>query len=139
MSTPSMNPFDDLMKQVDLRANDFATPRNGAVFWTGYKEGNQTKAMEWAKANNKYTIEMTSGGKWLESLDLYGPSSPVSSSEADEIWKSASKKFASGASGRVNAFTQGTSYDPNRVFYGIELPELKKNLNVNPKITYRGY
>jgi len=30
--------IDSLMAQV--RAADFATPRNGAVFWTGYRQGN---------------------------------------------------------------------------------------------------
>jgi hypothetical protein len=124
--------FDDLMAQV--RAADFSTPRNGAVFWTGYSQGNQAAAMSWAEANGKFTMEMTSGGKWLNNLNLYGPNSPVTSTEAKALWNVASEKFASGASGSVNAFTRGTTFNPNSAFYNIELPILQGR-----KIIYRGY
>jgi RHS repeat-associated protein len=138
-STPEVSVFDNLTAQVKSRAGDFTTPRNGAVLWTGYKQGNQTAAMEWAKANGKFTIEMTPGGKWLDSLNLYGPNSPVTANEASALWKVASEQFVAGASGRVNAFTRGTSVDPSKTFYGVELPGLRNNPSVNPKITYRGY
>jgi hypothetical protein len=122
-----------------VRAADFSTPPGGAVFWTGYREGNQARAMAWAARHGKSTIEMTPGGRWLEDLDLYGPKSPVSRAEANELWKAASENYAMGASGRVNAFTAGTSWSPDSVFYGTELPILRANPNVSPRITYRGY
>lgn len=124
--------FDGLMGQV--RAADFSTPRNGAVFWTGYSQGNQAAAMSWAEANGKFTIEMTPGGKWLNSLNLYGPNSTVSATEANALWNTASERFASGASGNINAFTRGTTFNPNSAFYNTELPILQGRT-----ITYRGY
>ena len=95
--------------------------------------------MGWAETNRKLTIEMTEGGKWLNSLDLYGAKSPVTRAEADALWRSASKQFAGNASGRINAFTSGTFSNPDSIFYNIELPILKASPNINPKITYRGY
>ena len=124
--------FDSLMTQ--LRAADFSTPRNGAVFWTGYQQGNQAAAMSWAAANGKFTIEMTPGGQWLKGLDLFGATSPVTRSQATALWNAASEQFASGASGSVNAFTRGTTFNPNSAFYNIELPVL-----TGRTITYRGY
>ena len=41
--------------------------------------------------------------------------------------------------GDVNAFTAGTEFDPTKVFYGVELPTLRKNPEWSRKITYRGY
>lgn len=129
--------FDDIMSQVTHA--DFSTPNNGAVFWTGYQQGNKATAMQWAAENGKYTIEMTPGGKWLEGLDLYGGASSVSRSQADMIWQAASGEFSWGASGHANAFTFGTEFSQTATFYGKELPILRQNPNVNPKITYRGY
>ncbi|WP_260262113.1 RHS repeat-associated core domain-containing protein [Vibrio intestinalis] len=122
----------------DLRGKNFATPHDGSVFWTGYQQGNQQAAMKWAKANGKSTIEMTPGGKWLEGLDLYGPNSPVSVEEADNLWRAASAQFARGASGEVNAFKSGTVFDRTRVFYGLEIKNLAKNPNVSLPIKYQG-
>jgi RHS repeat-associated protein len=131
------NGFTDLTKQVQNA--DFSTPKDGAVFWTGFRQGNQSAAMNWAEANNKFTIEMTIGGKWLNSLKLYDKNTPVTINEADALWQVASEKFAGSASGRVNAFTRGTFTNSDSVFYNIELPILKDNPNVSPIFTYRGY
>src|ERR1039458_2227843 len=128
---------EDLLAQV--RAADFVTPRDAAVFWTGYPQGNQAVAMRWADANGKFTIEMTPGGRILKNLDLYGPNSLVTREEADAIWRAASERFASGASGRVTAFTKGTIANPDSVFYDLELRLLRQNPNVTRTITYRGY
>jgi hypothetical protein len=38
---------------------------------TSYRLGNHTTAIAWAKKHGKKTIELTEGGIWLESLDLY--------------------------------------------------------------------
>jgi RHS repeat-associated protein len=128
--------FQGLLGQI--RKADFSTKKDGAVFWTGYHEGNQTAAINWAKATGKDTIEMTSGGKWLNDLNLYKTSN-LNRSEIDHLWRAASAQFARGASGKVNAFTRGTSTDLRKVFYGLELKLLKKNTAVSPRITYRGY
>jgi hypothetical protein len=129
--------FQNLLDILDEA--DFTTGRDKAVFWTGYKLGNQTKAMAWASENGKMTIEMTPGGKWLQSLDVYGTNSILSESQADRLWQIASKKFASAASGKVTVFSSGTFKNAESVFYGLELPLLKNNPKVNPRITYRGY
>lgn len=129
--------FNSIMRQVETV--DVSTPRNGAVFWTGYERGNQAAAMKWAAANGKSTIEMTPGGQWLNSLDLYGVNSPLTRAEADAAWLRMSERFTEGASGHINAFTRGTSFNPASNFYNTELPGLRLNPNVSPTITYRGY
>jgi RHS repeat-associated protein len=129
--------FDDLLTQVGRAA--FGTPSDAAVFWTGYRQGNQAAAMEWASETGKLTIEMTEGGRWLDSLGLYRAASPVTRTGANALWKAASERFSWGASGRINAFTRGTSFDPNATFYGTELPILNVNPRANSVITYRGY
>jgi len=95
--------------------------------------------MKWAAENGKFTIEMTPGGQWLEGLDLYGPNSPVSIHEANQVWRHASREFVEGASGRINAFTIGTTYNAGSTFYRLELAGLRVSPHVSPKITYRGY
>jgi len=90
--------------------------------------------MSWAEANGKFTIEMTPGGKWLNGLDLFGANSPVTRPQATALWNAASEQFASGASGGVNAFSRGTTFNPNSAFYNIELTILRGRT-----ITYRGY
>ena len=94
--------------------------------------------MNWAADNNKSTIEMTSGGQWLQEMDLYGENSPVKEVEADHLWRAASAQFSRSASGVVNAFTEGTTFDINKVFYGLELKNLAKNPEVQFPIIYRG-
>lgn len=122
-----------------LRAADFTTPRDGAVAWTGFEQGNKQAAQAWARANGKFTLDMTPGGKWLDGIDFYGPNSPFTELEAEHIWRAASAKFINEASGQLNAFTRGTFKDSNRIFYDLELRRARRNPSLNPKIRYRGY
>lgn len=93
--------------------------------------------MQWAAGNGKVTIEMTPGGRWLESLDLYGPNSPVGINEADNLWRAASAQYARGASGEVNAFTTGAPLNRANAYYGVELPKLTASPKVNQPIIVR--
>ena len=128
--------FDDLMKQVNKA--DISTPKDGAVFWTGYRQGNQKVAMEFAEQNGKFTIEMTDGGKWLDSMDLYGKSSPVTRAEADLLWKRMSERYASQATGKAHVINKGVPYNPDSVLNSTELPILKANQELNKvKIKYK--
>jgi RHS repeat-associated protein len=83
---------------------DFSTANDGAVFWA---TPNMKEAQKWAAANGKTTLEQTPGGKFLDSLNLFEPGSPVTKAEAAQIWDAASKRFAEGASGEVNVFSTG--------------------------------
>jgi hypothetical protein len=57
---------------------------------------------------------MTKGGKYINSLDLLGKSTTITEKEADAIWLTASKMFASGSQGRnVSAFTKKYSFRCN--------------------------
>lgn len=138
-TTPPIAPYGSTFQRIlsDIRSADFSAPRNGSVFWTGFREGNQARAMTWAASRGKVTIEMTPGGKMLESLNLYGPNSIVSVAEADHLWRAASAKFARSASGQVTAFTSGAAFDRAKVFYGLELPKLMANPQVNRSVIYR--
>jgi hypothetical protein len=54
---------------------DVSTPPNGAVFWSG--PGNRALAEAAASENGAFTLEMTPGGSWLDSQQLFGPNSPL--------------------------------------------------------------
>jgi hypothetical protein len=121
--------FDDIMQQVEgVNVN---TPPNGAVFWSGFRQGNQAAAMKWAQETGRSTIEMTPGGRWLTSLDLYGPTSPLTRAQADAAWRRLSQRFAQEASGDAYAFIKGTTFNPRSHFYGTELPTLYGNPHVD--------
>ena len=119
--------FDEILSGLDEAS--FKTSEHSSVFWTGYREGNQVRAMTWAQANGKMTIEMTPGGKALNALDLYSTNSSVTRIQADTIWNRASEMFANNASGTVNVFTEGALAKPS-VFFSIELPLLRSNPKV---------
>jgi hypothetical protein len=126
--------FDDIMQQVE-RVN-VSTPPGGAVFWSGFRQGNQAAAMKWAQQTGRSTIEMTPGGRWLTSLDVYGPTSPFTRAQADAAWRRLSQRFAEEAQGEASAFLKGTSFNPRSTFYGTELPTLYGNPHV-PRIRIR--
>ncbi len=125
--TPSFSVLKDLAQNV----LDFSSANDGAVFWSG---SNMKTAQNWAAANGKTTLEQTAGGKYLDSLDLFNPKNGLTGDQAAEVWDIASKRFADGASGEVNAFSTGAKrFGPlgERTWWRIEKPALMKN----PKVT----
>ena len=120
------------LKNLAKKELDFSTEPNGAVFWSG---NNMLLAQRWAKKNGKTTLEQTVGGKYLDSLDLFGKDSPIMPKQAAEVWDIASKRFADGASGTVYVFSTGAKklspYGNIRTWWRIEKPALKQNKKVN--------
>ena len=122
----------EILKNLAKKELDFSTEPNGAVFWSG---NNMLLAQRWAKKNGKTTLEQTVGGKYLDSLDLFGKDSPIMPKQAAEVWDIASKRFADGASGTVYVFSTGAKklspYGNIRTWWRIEKPALKQNKKVN--------
>jgi RHS repeat-associated protein len=122
--------FADL-KHMAQNTLDFSTTKDGAVFWSGSR---MRDAQKWAAAHGKTTLEQTVGGKYLDNLDLFNAKSGLTGAEAAEIWNVASKRFADGASGTVNAFSTGAKrFGPfgERTWWRIEKPALLNNPNVD--------
>jgi len=120
--------FDYAWRQVSEA--DFSTPTNKAAFYTDFEQGNFARATAWADANQGFVIDRTPGGSWLSDLH-YGAKAEFSRAEADLLWRTASARYAAGASGDVHIFNSGVPYDPNKVLYSVELPILRQNPNVN--------
>ena len=121
--------YNAIMRQVERL--DVSTPPNGAVFWKGYTQGNQTAAMQWARQTGRSTLEMTPGGQWLDSLHLYEPTGPLTRSQADAVWQRLSQRFAAEAQGEATVFLERTSFNPGSTFDGTEWPALYGNPQVS--------
>ncbi|OEK09132.1 hypothetical protein A8C32_10380 [Flavivirga aquatica] len=125
----------DELKDMSENQLDFSTGPDEAVFWSGNR---MFDAQSWAKANEKLTLELTPGGRFLDNLQLFGKESPLSGSEAAEIWDIASDKFSKGASGNLNVFSTGANRFGQwgeRTWWRLEKPNLM--LNVDVKTIFR--
>lgn len=74
------------------------------------------------------TLETTSGEAYLDSLNLFGESSPLTYEETLNVWARLSARYAQGANGNVYGFVNGSW--PGSIFNTVEYPELLNNPNV---------
>lgn len=105
---------------------DVTTAIGKSVFYSG--PGNRKLAEQFAIAEDKATLEMTPGGKFLDDLKLFEQGSPLNPEQATRVWSRLSRRYAEQAAGNVFCFVSGAR--PTGVFTTVELPELKKNRKV---------
>jgi hypothetical protein len=125
------------VKKGDLNAVlerlDVSSPKDGTYFWSGYPDGALTKAEQIAAKNSGISLESTPGGTIVNNWDELNES-PIS----NDFWSAVSKKYASGAEGKVeviqsdNAFVGGGG----KVWKETELPALVREGKVD-QITLR--
>ncbi len=87
----------------------FSTGSDSKVFYSG--PANNIKASLYSKMTGKITIDQTEAGIWLKNQALYNRLGPRM---ADNIWISASQKYATSATGDVYVFAGGAN--PSRFF-----------------------
>jgi hypothetical protein len=106
--------------------NAFATNSGEAVFWSGKTNGvgGADAAGCIASACGGTTLEQLMANKGI-TLPAWDASNPATVA----AWQNASKSFAQGASGDVNAVL-GSTIRPGSVWETVELPALKANPNV---------
>ncbi len=111
---------------------DVSTDKDCAVVYSvSYmpNEKNKELALEYLKNNNCAKIlDRTPCGKALIELGLHGKVNEIGA-EISNIWRIASSRFITKASGNIVAFVDGA--DERSTFYSVELKEI---LN-NPSIT----
>lgn len=105
---------------------DVTTGISKSVFYSG--AGNRKLAEQFALAEDKMTLEMTPGGKFLDDLKLFEQGSPLKPEQATKVWSRLSRRYAEQAAGDVFCFVSGAR--PTGVFITVELPELRKNRKV---------
>ena len=119
-------------------APDWARQRRAEIL-SRLKSVKWNRKLEWTESDKSRvgslaldpipgSLESTPGGRALERMRMFQPGSDVSHERAHEMWHEAARVFASQARGTATIFMRGVV--PNSVFQAIELPELKKNLNV---------
>ncbi|NJO20278.1 MAG: hypothetical protein HC838_09870 [Spirulinaceae cyanobacterium RM2_2_10] len=114
---------------AEIELLDVSTKYGEAVFYSGVPKN---MAMKEARELGKKTIEMTPGGDILDRMNLFEKGSPVSRRDAIKIWRKASAKYASQASGPTRVIEKVRTYRDMRrgTFRSVELPLLKKNPNI---------
>lgn len=79
------------------------TPKDSLILWTGFGKEGITISKDFARANGGTTLEMTSGGAWLDKLNLFADNSPFTAQEALEIWEAVSVAAIKRAQGQVRS------------------------------------
>lgn len=116
---PSDN-WDEVIKRLDV-----SSPKDGAVFWSGDPKA----AQRFAESINGVTLETTAGGRIIDGWSEVNPPT-YSWSRADgsppysrDLWAGASKKYAEGIAGHVNAVqTPGKLWDASSLWHNVEKP-----------------
>ena len=119
------------------------TPRDQLILWSGLGRGNAgvRLSQEYAAVNGGITLEMTSGGRWLEKMDLYATNSPFTRAEVGEIWEKVSTRMIQQASGQVRSVVGQVKPDS---IYRAEQAEMLMNnrltgldeLNLKPRFIF---
>ena len=105
---------------------DVTTGISKSVFYSG--AGNRKLAEQFAIAEDKMTLEMTPGGKFLDDLKLFEQGSPLKPEQATKVWSRLSRRYAEQAAGDVFCFVSGAR--PKEVLITVESPQLRKNRKV---------
>ena len=84
---------------------DVTTGISKSVFYSG--AGNRKLAEQFAIAEDKMTLEMTPGGKFLDDLKLFEQGSPLKPEQATKVWSRLSRRYAEQAAGDVFCFVSG--------------------------------
>lgn len=110
--------FKQVLEQVCSPDFDVSVPAGEtATFYSGRNGTNRHIATRIG-----YTIDKTSGGRWLTDQDLESRFTP---DEIDRIWAEASRRFARTVRGKVVVIVRYA--DADRAFLRHELPELLAN------------
>lgn len=139
-----------LVREAERRG--LTTGRDSLVLWSGLGRDGITRSQQWTKVNGGMTLEMTTGGQWLNNMDLYGPSGMalgITLAQADATWATISEMAVNKASGQVRAIL-GNGYrvgkwQGNSVYGQVEKPTALTNpsvtgldeLYLSPKIRFR--
>ena len=116
-----------MFRYLCVNVLEVSTPLARAIVWSNSRGGNLNVADSYIAQNPGYMrLEMTPGGRYLESLNLFD--GRFSYEQARKPWEILSARYATAAAGEVTAFTSGAA--PTSIFRTVELGILQNNPNV---------
>lgn len=104
------------------------TPKDQLLLWSGLGRDGVKLSQDYARTNGGITLEMTSGGKWLDEMNLFGKNSPFTPEESTKIWGDVSTLMARQASGQVRTLLGQVR--PRSIYMTNELSEIMNNSKV---------
>ena len=95
------------------------------LLWSGFGKDGPAISQAYARQNGGVTLEMTPGGAWLNTMDLYGANSPFTRAEVNLIWRRTSESFVMQGGGQVRSLLGEVR--PNSIYRTVELPATQTN------------
>jgi hypothetical protein len=104
------------------------TRRNRGIAWAA-------GSVRWTMRRDGFSLAnaVPTGGLWLDQQGLFGQGSPLTHSEALEVWATLSQRYAQGASGITFGIINNPK--PTSIFNSVEFPTLLQNGDVVNVIT----
>lgn len=120
--------------QALLDRLDVSSPKNGAHFWSGWKDGALERASAMAEDVAGVSLETSPGGRVVNGWDAINKSDNLAI--RNKFWPGLSEKYASGVEGTIRVVQSDSAWleGGGNVWKNTELPQILKQRKVTNAI-----